>query len=232
MIALAAVAVTSALLLPGVARRARLRGWPRPSVPAALARSRGRTPAVLLLGIGGAGAAVSVGRPAVIVGLAVATGLVLRRRHRQAARVSARDLTVTVDVLGGCVAAGASTAAAVAASAVAAPPDVAATLTVASLALSRGEDPSVVWSRVEARVPELAEVSRLCARAAITGAAAADDLHRIAAAMRVSADVSRRRRLQRASVWLVLPLGACFLPAFVLVGVVPLVVGTLPALSR
>jgi len=78
-------------------------------------------------------------------------------------------------------------------------------------------------------VPEFAAVGRLCSRAAVTGAAVAAELHRVAAAQRTALDTSRRRRLQRASVWLVLPLGLCFLPAFVLVGVVPLVVGAMPA---
>jgi tight adherence protein B len=36
--------------------------------------------------------------------------------------------------------------------------------------------------------------------------------------------------VRRASVWLVVPLGLCFLPAFVLLAVVPLVIGLVPAL--
>ncbi|MCU1621436.1 MAG: hypothetical protein JWL79_281, partial [Frankiales bacterium] len=48
---------------------------------------------------------------------------------------------------------------------------------------------------------------------------------------RVAADARRRqavdahRRAARAGVLAVLPLGACFLPAFVLLGVVPAVIG-------
>jgi pilus assembly protein TadC len=39
-----------------------------------------------------------------------------------------------------------------------------------------------------------------------------------------------QERVARASVWVVLPLGLCFLPAFVLVGVVPIVMGLLHTL--
>jgi pilus assembly protein TadC len=52
-----------------------------------------------------------------------------------------------------------------------------------------------------------------------------------AAVQGVAADARRRqqaeahRRAARAGVLAVLPLGACFLPAFVLLGVVPAVVG-------
>jgi pilus assembly protein TadC len=46
---------------------------------------------------------------------------------------------------------------------------------------------------------------------------------------------SRRRaaaehRVRQAAVWLVVPLGLCFLPAFVLVAVVPIVIGLFPSL--
>jgi pilus assembly protein TadC len=51
------------------------------------------------------------------------------------------------------------------------------------------------------------------------------------AVQRVAADARRRqeaeghRRAARAGVLAVLPLGACFLPAFVLLGIVPVVAG-------
>jgi Flp pilus assembly protein TadB len=186
-----------------------------------------------VVAVAAAVAVVSVGAPGVIAGVTAVAGLLVRRRrHRDRSRVSRGDLAVSLDVLGGCLAVGAGIPAALAAAGVAAPAAVAATLATASLELSRGENPTAVWSAVESRAPQLAAVARLCARAAVTGAPTAEELHRLAAAMRADADVSRRQRLQRASVWLVLPLGLCFLPAFVLAGVVPLVVGTLPGLAR
>lgn len=117
---------------------------------------------------------------------------------------------------------------ALAAARTAAPMRVTLAFANAAAALGRGVDPTATWTQVGVEVPELVAVARLCARAAVSGASIADELHRMAAAHRAALDASRRRRLQRASVWLVLPLGLCFLPAFVLVGVVPLVVGALP----
>jgi Flp pilus assembly protein TadB len=229
MSVLAGAAVLGALLLSRRGRRARLR-WRRPRPRHA---GRGRAAAVAaVVTIAASVAVASVGTTAVIAGAVVATGLLARRRRRDRARTPPGELALPVDVLAGCLASGASTPAALAAAAVAATPDVATAFTAASLALSRGENPAAAWAGVEAGVPSLTAVARLCARAATTGAAMTEELHWIAASLRGDSDVARRRRLQRASVWLVLPLGLCFLPAFVLVGVVPLIVGTLPGLSR
>src|SRR5207248_1148530 len=198
---LAAAAATAALLVSRGSPRARLRLRRRPPqrrraalVPGAAVAAAG----VLMLGP--ATAAFTV--------LAVAI-LVARRRLQTGATFSAGDLALALDVLAGCLAAGASTPAALAAAQVAAPSGVADAFAGAAVALSRGEDPAATWTQISVDVPELAAVSRLCARAATTGAAVADELHRVAAAQRTSVETTRRRRLHRASVWLVLPLGLC-----------------------
>ncbi|RSS61782.1 hypothetical protein EF912_06165 [Streptomyces sp. WAC07061] len=61
--------------------------------------------------------------------------------------------------------------------------------------------------------------------AARTGAPAAEPVSRLAAALR--ADRSRRAgaRAQRAAVLVTAPVGLCFLPAFLAVGVAPVVIG-------
>jgi len=104
-------------------------------------------------------------------------------------------------------------------------------LAEAATALALGGSPAQAWFGLGAAVPQLARAARACARAASSGAAVSDELFRQAALARADDQVERRRRLQRAGVWLVLPLGLCFLPAFVLVAVVPVVVAALPALS-
>jgi hypothetical protein len=48
--------------------------------------------------------------------------------------------------------------------------------------------------------------------------------------LRAQRRAAAQHRVRQASVWLVVPLGLCFLPAFILVAVVPLVVGLLPSL--
>jgi hypothetical protein len=62
-------------------------------------------------------------------------------------------------------------------------------------------------------------------RAAESGAAGAREIHRVSARLRSQRRAELSNRAQRAATWVVLPLGLCFLPAFVLVGVVPLALG-------
>ena len=66
---------------------------------------------------------------------------------------------------------------------------------------------------------------RAVARAAGTGAPLADSVRRLAADERERARWAALERARRAGVQAVGPLAACFLPAFVLVGVVPVVGG-------
>ena len=178
--------------------------------------------------------ALALLRAAWPVALAVAAGLVVVARSRvlRRTRIDDADVALPLDLMGGALACGCMPASAAMAAASAAPPAAAVALRAAATRLSLGEDPGAVWAQVAVTVPALAEAARACARAAATGAAVADELHRVAAAARTRAHLDRRRRLQRAAVWLVLPLGLCFLPAFVLVGVVPVVVGAVPSVLR
>lgn len=168
---------------------------------------------------------------AVVVALVVAAGLVAGRLRRtsQSARP---DVALTFDVLAACIEAGAMPAAAARAAGGAATDDVALALGAVATGLERGDDPDDVWNVAGARVPALEPAARACRRTAVTGAAVADELRRAAGSSRAQRAAEQRRRVRRASVWLVLPLGLCFLPAFVLVGVVPLVAALLPGFMR
>ncbi|GAA3386827.1 type II secretion system F family protein [Cryptosporangium minutisporangium] len=64
-------------------------------------------------------------------------------------------------------------------------------------------------------------------RAADSGAALASACARCAADLRERREARAEEAAQRAGVLVVLPLGFCFLPAFVLVGVVPILLGVL-----
>ena len=64
-------------------------------------------------------------------------------------------------------------------------------------------------------------------RAADSGAALAAACARCAADLREGREARAEAAAHRAAVWVVLPLGFCFLPAFVLIGVVPIVLGVL-----
>ncbi|MBI9115975.1 type II secretion system F family protein [Sanguibacter suaedae] len=135
-----------------------------------------------------------------------------------AAGESAVELTVVVDLLAAAIGAGAALPRSVACAGDAlGGPDGAALRGVGS-ALLLGTDWDTAWSAAPARFRPVADALRT----AWTHGAAPRDALRLAAAQ-VAQDARARSRTAaaRLAVRLVLPLGACFLPAFVLVGLVP-----------
>jgi len=95
--------------------------------------------------------------------------------------------------------------------------------------LELGGDPAQVWSAVAADAV-LGPLGRAVVRAADSGAPVADALANLADDLRrdrlIDADeVARRVAVRSAG-----PLGLCFLPAFVLVGVTPTVIGAFSSL--
>jgi len=171
----------------------------------------------------------------VVVCLVVTVALGLRAVRGRGAAGSCDadvDLALAIDLMAAAMACGAMPAVALAAVAPGVPGPAGDALAQAATALGLGVDPDTVWSAVADVVPPLHPAARVCARSAWSGAAVSEELFRLAAAARADGQVRRRRRLQRAGVWLVLPLGLCFLPAFVLVGVVPVVVAAVPGTAR
>lgn len=142
--------------------------------------------------------------------------------------VDALAVALAVDLMAACLEAGVPLPAALSAASTVAGSRCAAALESTAAALRRGAD-SNAWAACDA-TPQLALVVRICRRISTTGAAAAEDLRRLAAELRRADHAEQRRRAQRAGVWVVLPLGLCFLPAFVLLTVVPVVTALLPAL--
>lgn len=94
-------------------------------------------------------------------------------------------------------------------------------------ALRLGTRPAVAWSRALADLPEAAPLVSAAVRSSESGAALAGACDRVAAGVRGAREATADAASERAGVLVVLPLGACFLPAFVLVGVVPIVLGVL-----
>jgi hypothetical protein len=163
----------------------------------------------------------------VVVAMAVGCALWLRLRPRLQPDV---DVTLAVDLLAGCLVAGAPMVQALRAAAVAAPEPACRQLAAIAGAIADGMAPVEAWAGVDGIVT-LAPVARVCTRGLGSGAAVAAELRTIAARERRRRRARRHQRINRAAVWVVIPLGLCFLPAFVLVGVVPLVVGLLPSLQ-
>jgi Flp pilus assembly protein TadB len=92
--------------------------------------------------------------------------------------------------------------------------------------LRLGVSPGEAWQPLSAIGSARRVVAAAC-RSAESGAALAGVLTRCADDMRADAEHARQAKSQRAAVLLVLPLGLCFLPAFVLAGLVPVVLAVL-----
>lgn len=147
-----------------------------------------------------------------------------RKVSRRRSRRLLRDLPVTADLLSACFHAGAEPATAVAVVADAVGGPVADALHRVVSVLSLGGDPAHTWAQL-GQHPELAPLGRALARAVDTGAPLADTLTVLATDLRHARRVGAQASAHRVGVYAVAPLGLCFLPAFVLLGVVPVVVG-------
>nr|WP_308442757.1 type II secretion system F family protein [Catellatospora bangladeshensis] len=136
------------------------------------------------------------------------------------------DLPWAVDLVGAALRAGAPLDGAVLAVAAALDGPAAARLQRIGRSLRLGATPAEAWQHLA----DLAPARRLIAaaeRSSASGSALAGALHRCADDLRADAAVRRQAGAQRAGVLIVLPLGLCFLPAFVLAGLVPVVLAVL-----
>ena len=144
----------------------------------------------------------------------------------------AADLPLALDLLAACLAGGAVTADAVRAVAGALGGPCGGRLSRVAAALAVGSPPAEAWRALgEDRGPAGA-AARALARAAQGGAPVAAAVQRIAEDARREAGGRAERAARRAGVLAVGPLGLCFLPAFMLIGVVPAVVGLAGPLLR
>jgi Flp pilus assembly protein TadB len=91
--------------------------------------------------------------------------------------------------------------------------------------LSRlGADAPQAWSAVP-RAGPLGEVAGVAVRSAASGIKLAAALERLAAQLRAERRAAAAARAARAGVTAMAPLAACFLPSFVCLGVIPVIVG-------
>lgn len=130
------------------------------------------------------------------------------------------------DILAACLTAGMSTPAAAAAAAQLAPAGLAHRLTRAGNLLALGADAAVAWDQRQSPAdPHGAALARMARRSAESGAALAKGAAELADQVRSEAGAAAEAAAGRASVLIAGPLGVCFLPAFICLGVVPVVVG-------
>lgn len=90
--------------------------------------------------------------------------------------------------------------------------------------LALGADPDQAWQPA-LDCPHTARLGRVARRSGRSGIALAESLVRLAVAERAGAREQAETRAQRAGVLIAGPLGLCFLPAFLAIGVVPVVIG-------
>ncbi len=133
-----------------------------------------------------------------------------------------RELPAACDLLGVCLSAGVPVGTALAAVGAAVPAPLGPHLAGVAALARLGAEPRRAWADVPA---ELAALGRVLVRAGESGAAAAPALRALAADSRASLRAGTEAAVRRAGVWVLAPLGACFLPAFVCLGVAPLVLG-------
>lgn len=97
-------------------------------------------------------------------------------------------------------------------------------------AVERSLSTGASWERSAEHVQEDSELSAFCQQlgfAHATGAPSAAMLRSAASALRAEQKREAERRAAELGVKMMLPLGACFLPAFILLGVVPVLLSML-----
>ncbi|MCW2560566.1 MAG: Flp pilus assembly protein TadC [Mycobacterium sp.] len=132
----------------------------------------------------------------------------------------------SLDVFAACLASGMAVATAAAATGPSAPHPLAGVLVRAADLLTLGADPVTAWTssgrpsdqRVEALL-------RLARRSASSGTALAQAVAELAEQSRLDAGDAAQAAAERAAVLIAGPLGLCYLPAFLCLGIVPVVVG-------
>ncbi|HYN96013.1 MAG TPA: type II secretion system F family protein, partial [Pilimelia sp.] len=93
-------------------------------------------------------------------------------------------------------------------------------------ALRLGADPAEAWVHLSA-VPGADRLVAAAVRSSASGGSLAGGLARLADDLRADRTVAAEAAARRAGVLIVLPLGLCFLPAFVLAGLAPVIFAVL-----
>ncbi|HEY8474948.1 MAG TPA: type II secretion system F family protein [Natronosporangium sp.] len=208
--------------LAGGADRAGGSRW-RPDLVRSAAGLSGIAVAVLLGGwlglLAGAGIAVGLDR-----GLRRLQPAAEQRARRLA---EAAELPLAADLLAVALRGGAPVDRAAAAVAEALPGPLGDRLARVARALRLGATPAEAWAHLDPAVAGAARLARAAVRSAEHGSALAGALGRLADDLRADRSTAVEAAARRAGVLIVLPLGLCFLPAFMLAGLVPVIIAIL-----
>jgi Flp pilus assembly protein TadB len=227
-------AATVLLLLP---RPPNLRADAGPPPPPRQERALLMRLRPLLALVGAFGGWAMVGGPlgqVVGVGCGVAVWVVLGRAEDPAVvrrrQELVDDLPTGVDLLASCLDAGAAPESALVSVSRALGGAVGEEFLAIHHRLEVGVDPSQVWRSVAGH-PQLAPLGRAIGRAHETGAPVGQAVHRLAEELRERARGEVETRARSIEVKAAAPLGLCLLPAFVVLGVVPMVVGVFSSMQ-
>ncbi|WP_436524618.1 type II secretion system F family protein [Actinoplanes sp. HUAS TT8] len=188
---------------------------------------------ILIAAIAGIGVAGLIGGGwGVPIGAATGIGVARFLRRQEPAEVKRErrealaDLPLGADLLAAALRAGAPVdrAAAAVADALGGPLGARMERTARSLRLGAG--PAEAWAHV-AEVTGAERLAAAAVRSSASGGALARALERLAGELRADRSVAVEAAAQRAGVLIVLPLGLCFLPAFLLAGLMPVMVAVL-----
>lgn len=195
--------------------------------------ARLRVPLAVLAGFGGW---AFLGGPAGLIGGIAAAAIAWRvlsgvespavARRRQRVRA---DLPVAVELLGAALEAGAAAVTAFGVVSDALPGPLGDDLAAVHHRLQLGVEPSLVWADL-ARREDLAPLGRALARAHDSGATVTAAVLALAADLRDRARAEVEERARSVDVRAAAPLGVCLLPAFLVLGVVPMVAGLFSAM--
>lgn len=185
-----------------------------------------------VVGVGCAAWVLVGGVVGAVAGVLVAVG-VWRWRLRQSAgtgaeeadaREAARQLPLAADLLAACIAAGAGPVIAAQAVGEALGGPVGEALARGAAEVRLGSAPGEAWRRL-ASIPGAGALARLLERADVSGLPAAGPVAGLAADARANWGRAATERARRAAVLVTAPVGLCFLPAFIAIGVLPIVIG-------
>jgi Flp pilus assembly protein TadB len=218
-----------------------VRPVPRPPDPQAGTAQRRRDPSATALHLTATAAAAAAalllvpGAVGAAVAVAVAVVVGWRSRRWEGAAVRRRrslleaDLPHVVDLMTAALAAGAAPTTALAAVTRVFDAPMSEELEGVCARLSLGADPTAVWSAMAGH-PQLGRLGATLLRSAESGAPVAESLLRLSEDLRARQRAAVEERVRQVEVRAAVPLGVCLLPSFVLVGVVPLVAGSVSGL--
>lgn len=133
------------------------------------------------------------------------------------------DLPLGADLLAAALKGGTAVDSSIAAVAEAIGGPLGARLQRTARSLRLGADPAEAWAHLDG-VPQTERLVAAAVRSSASGGALSGALERLAGDLRADRAVAAEAAAQRAGVLIVLPLGLCFLPAFLLAGLMPVLV--------